>query len=83
MLGELRARVGDEMIMEIVGQCGAAGRNGSGERLLAICAEGGEVVVGNSLVMKKYVLHMGRNGGRKGDGHGADNEMLLLSKQML
>ena len=39
VLGELNARVGNEVIEGIVGQHGMPGRNQSGERLLEMCAE--------------------------------------------
>ena len=39
VLGDLNARVGNEVIEGIVGQHGVPGRNESGKRLLEICAE--------------------------------------------
>ena len=45
--GDLYVRVGNEVIVAIVGQHGVPGRNESGERLLEKCAEQ-ELVVGNS-----------------------------------
>ena len=39
VLGDLNARVGNEVIDGIVGRYGVPGRNGSGQRLLETCAE--------------------------------------------
>ena len=39
VLGDLNARVGNEVIEEIVRRHGVPGRNESGERLLEMCAE--------------------------------------------
>ena len=39
VIGDLNARVGNEVIEGIVGQHIVPGRNGSGERLLEMCAE--------------------------------------------
>ena len=39
VLGDLNARVGNEVIEGIVGWHGVPGRNESGERLLEMCAE--------------------------------------------
>ena len=50
-LGDLYARVGNELIEGIVGWHGVPGRNESGERLLEMCAEQ-ELVVGNSWFKK-------------------------------
>ena len=47
LLGDLNARVGNEVIEGIVGRHGVGGRNESGERLLEMCAEQ-ELVMGNS-----------------------------------
>ena len=47
VLGDLNARVGNEVIEWIVRQYGVPGRNECGERLLEIRAEQ-ELVVGNS-----------------------------------
>ena len=47
LLGNLNARVGNEVIEGIVGRHGVPRRNESGERLLEMCAEQ-ELVVGNS-----------------------------------
>ena len=61
MLGDLNARVGNEVIEWIVGRHGVPGRNESGERLLLLemCVEQ-ELVVGNSWLKKndmyKYML---------------------------
>ena len=46
VLGDLYARVGNEVIEGIVGRHGVPGRNETGERLLEMCAEQ-ELVVGN------------------------------------
>ena len=54
VLGDLNARVGNEVIEGIVGRHGVPGRNESGERLLEICAEQ-EFVVGNSWFKKNDV----------------------------
>ena len=51
MLGDLNARVGNEVIEGIVGRHGVPGRNESGERLLEMCAEQ-ELVVGSSWFKK-------------------------------
>ena len=59
MLGDLNARVGNEVIEGIVGQHGVPGRNESGERLLEMCAEQ-ELVVGNSWFKKKEDGSAGR-----------------------
>ena len=47
LLGDLHARVGNEVIERTVGRHGVPGRNESGDRLLEMCAEQ-ELVVGNS-----------------------------------
>ena len=54
VLGDLNARVGNEVIEGMVGQYGVPGRNESGERLLGMCAEQ-ELVVGNSWFKKNDV----------------------------
>ena len=54
VLGDLNARVGNEVTEGIVGQHGGLGKNESGERLLEICAKQ-ELVVGNSLLKKNDV----------------------------
>ena len=54
VLGYLNARLGNEVIEGIVGRHGVPGRNGSGERLLEMCAEQ-ELVVGNSWFKKNDV----------------------------
>ena len=54
VLGELHARVGNEVIEGIIGRHGVSGRNESGKRLLEMCAEQ-EVVVGNSWFTKNDV----------------------------
>ena len=54
VLGDLNARVGNELIEGIVGQHGVPGRNKTGERLLKMCAEQ-ELLVGNSWFKKKDV----------------------------
>ena len=56
MLGDLNARLGNEVIEGIIGQHGVPGRNESDEQLLEMCAEQ-ELVVGNSLLKKKDALH--------------------------
>ena len=47
VLGDLNARVGNEVIERIVGRHGVPGRNESGKRLLELCADQ-ELVVDNS-----------------------------------
>ena len=54
VLGDLNAKVGNEVIEGIVGRHGVPGRNESGERLQEMCAEQ-ELVVGNSGFKKNYV----------------------------
>ena len=54
VLGDLNARVGNEVIERIVGQHGVPGRNESGERLLEMFAEQ-ELAVGSSWFKNKYV----------------------------
>ena len=54
VLGDLNARVGNEVIEGIVGQHGVPGRNESGERLLEMCAQQ-KLVVGNSWSKKNDV----------------------------
>ena len=54
VLGDLNARVGNEVIEGIVGRHGVTGRNESGERLLEMCAEQ-KLVVGNSWFKKNDV----------------------------
>ena len=56
VLGDLNARVGNEVSEGIVGQHGVPGRNESGERLLEKCTEQ-ELVVGNSWFKKNYVYN--------------------------
>ena len=54
VLGNLNARVGNEVIEGIVGRHGVQGSNESGELLLEMCAEQ-ELVVGNSWFKKNDV----------------------------
>ena len=54
VLGDLNARVGNEVIKGIVGWHGVPGRNESGDRLLEMCAKQ-ELVVGNSWFTKNDV----------------------------
>ena len=54
VLGDLKARVGNEVIEWIVEQHGVPGRNESGERLLEMCTEQ-ELVVDNCWFKKKNV----------------------------
>ena len=54
MLGDLNARVGNEVIEGIVGEHGVSRRNESGERLLEMYEEQ-ELVVGNYLFKKNDV----------------------------
>ena len=53
VLGDLNARVGNEVIEGIVLRHGVPGRNETGERLLVMCAEQ-ELVLGNSWFKKNY-----------------------------
>ena len=55
VLGDINARVGNEVIEGIVGQYGVPGRNESGERFLEVCAEQ-ELVVENSMFRKKKCI---------------------------
>ena len=52
VLGDLNARVGNEVIEGILGGHGVPGRYESGERLLEKCAEQ-ELVVGNSWLVQE------------------------------
>ena len=54
VLGDLNARVGNEVIEGIGGRHGVPGRNQSGEQLLEMCKEQ-EFVVGNSWFKKNDV----------------------------
>ena len=54
VLGDLNARVGNEVIEGIVGRHGVPGRNESGKRLPEMCAKQ-ELVVRNSWFKKNYV----------------------------
>ena len=54
MLGDLNARLKNEVIGGIVGQDGVPGRNERAERLLEMCAKQ-ELVVGNSWFQKTNV----------------------------
>ena len=54
LLGDLNARVGDEVIEGICGKHGVAGRNESGELLLNVCSEH-ELVVGNTFFKKRLI----------------------------
>ena len=81
VLGDLNARVRNEMIEGIVGRHGVPGRNESGKRLLEMCAEL-ELVVGNSWFKKNYVNKytcMVENGGRKGGRQGT-NGLCVVTK---
>ena len=60
MLGDLNARVGNEVIEGIVGRHGVPGRNYSGELLLEMCAEQ-KLVVGNSW-FKKNMMYINTHG---------------------
>ena len=55
VLGDLNARVRNEVIEGIVGRHGVPGRNESVKRLLEMCAEQ-ELVVGNSWFKKNNVF---------------------------
>ena len=54
VLGDLNARVGDEMVENVIGRYGVPGRNDSGENLIGLCMEQ-ELVVGNSLFKKRDI----------------------------
>ena len=83
VLGDLNARVGNEVIEVIVGRHGMSGRNESGERLLEMCAEE-EFVVGNSWLKKNYVYKY--TWLRMAEGRVVDNALMdyvLLPRRML
>ena len=52
VMGDLNARVGEEVVANVVGKFGVPGKNASGEKLLEVCMEH-ELVVGNTLFRKK------------------------------
>ncbi len=52
VLGDLNARVGDEVVENVVSRYGVPGRNESGRKLLDMCMER-ELVIGNSLFQKR------------------------------
>ena len=54
LLGDLNARVGNEVIDGVVGRHGVPGRNESGDRMLGLCMEQ-ELVIGNTFFKKKDV----------------------------
>ena len=56
VLGDLNARVGNEVIEGIVGQHGVPRRDESGERLLEMCTEQ-ELLVGNSYSRKRMCMN--------------------------
>ena len=83
VLGDLNARVGNEVIEGIVGRHGVPGRNKSGERLLEMCADQ-ELVVGNSWFEKNYVYKY--TWLRMAEGRVADKVLMdyvLLPRRML
>ena len=83
VLGDLNARVGNEVIEGIVGRHGVPGRNKSGERLLEMCAEQ-ELVVGNSWFKKKDVYEY--TWLRMAEGRVVDKALMdyvLLPRRML
>ena len=82
VLGDLNARVENEVIEEIVGRYGVPGKNESDERLLEMCAEQ-ELVVGNSWDKKNdlYEYTWLRMAGRVVDRALMDN--VLLQRRML
>ena len=71
VIGDLNARVINEVIEGIVGWHGVPGRNDSHERLLEMCEEQ-EIVVVNSWFKKKIICinTAVENGGRKGGRQG-------------
>ena len=74
VLGDLNAKVRNEIIEGIDRQHGVAGRNESVERLLEMCTEQ-ELLVGNCWFKKKYVykyMYVVENGGTKGGRQGID-----------
>ena len=54
LLGDLNARVGNEVVDGVVGRHGVPGRNESGNRLLGLCVEQ-ELVIGNTFFKKKDI----------------------------
>ena len=83
VLGDLNARVGNEVIEGIVGRHEVPGRNASVERLLEMCAEQ-ELVVGNSWFKKNDVFK--HTWMRMAEGRVVDKPLLdyvLLSRRML
>ena len=54
VMGDLNARVGNEVVENVVGRYGVPGRNESGVKLLELCMEQ-ELVVGNTLFKKKDI----------------------------
>ena len=54
VLGDLNARVGNEVMEGICGKYGVAGRNESGELFLNMCSEH-ELVVGNTFFKKRLI----------------------------
>ena len=83
VLGDLNARVGNEVIEGIVGRHGVPGRNKSCERLLEMCAEQ-ELVVGNSWFKKNDVYKY--TWLRMAEGRAVDKELMdyvLLPRRIL
>ena len=54
VLGDLNARVGDEMVGRVLGRYGVPGMNENGVRLIEMCLEH-ELVIGNSMFKKKDI----------------------------
>ena len=53
-LGDLNARVGDEVVRDVIGRHGVPGRNESGEELIGLCLER-ELIIGNTWYKKKNI----------------------------
>ena len=54
VLGDLNARVGDEVVEGVVGRYGVEGKNVSGEILVNMCSEQ-ELVIGNTMFKKREI----------------------------
>ena len=54
LLGDLNARVGNELVEGVVGRHGVPGRNENGERMIGLCVER-DMVVGNTFFKKKDI----------------------------
>ena len=54
MLGDLNARVGNEVVEDVVGRYGVSKRNENEGRMIVLCVEQ-EMMVGNTLLKKKDI----------------------------